>query len=208
MKDRPLLPDFRLWDLVAPSLAHGLLLAVLTLLAAAFHFLPWHFFQDIEGPAGNGPSTALDFAILATVLGVPGLWLTWKFWLSLWDDADAVVASLLGFGLLLVTDAAAAASWGWGFPVTRYQAFAVAYVLMASASTVSFWLECREPLPRKPIEPLPSPLEMAQLLAAIQAAAATAPTVPPSPPPRHGRVVCHRPAPGASQCRPSLRPRP
>lgn len=208
MKDRPVLPDFRLWDLVVPSLAHGVALVALTLLAAAFHFLPWHFFQDIEGPAGNGPSTPLDFTILATVLGVPGIWLAWKFWLSLWDDADAVVASFLGFGLLLVTDAAAAASWGLGHPVTRYQAFAVAYVLMASASTISFWLECREPLLRKPMEPLPSPFEVAQLLAAIQAAAAPTPALPSPSPPAHGHMVCRRPVPGASRCRHGLRPRP
>jgi hypothetical protein len=121
------------------------LLWLVTLAGMAFHFLPWHFFADIEGPRGNAPSTLWDFTILATILGVPGLWL-----LLAGDpkgELEGFSACVMGFGGLLVTDAVVAVLWGTGHPIDRFTAFRVAFVWMVATMNAVTYLQLRAASP-------------------------------------------------------------
>ncbi|MEA3204294.1 MAG: hypothetical protein QOI63_1974, partial [Thermoplasmata archaeon] len=68
---------------------------------------------------------------------------TWKAWSGLQRNIQPFNVWLRGFSLLLVVDAAVSASWALGHPVTRRQAFAVAYVLMAATAVLTYWVETR-----------------------------------------------------------------
>lgn len=124
---------------------NGVMLWLVTLAGMAFHFVPWHFFADIEGPRGNAPSTLWDFTILATVLGVPGLW-----FLLAGDpngELEGFSACVMGFAGLLLTDAAVAILWATGHPIDRYTAFRIAFTWMAATMNAVTYLQLRAASP-------------------------------------------------------------